>query len=129
MGLSLGPTMENVFLLFWGMKRLEKCPNEFKSVFHRRYVDDIFVLFKSAENFSKFHACLNTCHLNMSFSFEQEMNGKLFFLDAEVSQKQGKFVITVYRKPNFSGAFTHFDRFFPNSIQNWHDVHSSFSMF
>ena len=53
----------------------------------------------------------------MSFSFEQEMNGKLFFLDAELSQKQGKFVTTVYRKPNFSGVFTHFDSFLPTAYK------------
>ena len=109
MGSPLGPTMANVFWSFYEMKWLEQCPNEYKLVFYRRYVDDIFVLFKSAEHLSKFHAYLNTCHPNMSFSFEQEINGKLSFLDVEVSQQQGKFVTTVYRKPTFSGVYTHFD--------------------
>ena len=49
----------------------------------------------------------------MSFSFEQEINGKLSFLDVEVSRQQGKFVTTVYRKPIFSGVYTHFDSFLP----------------
>ena len=49
----------------------------------------------------------------MSFSFEQEINGKLSFLDIEVSRQQSKFVTTVYRKPNFSGVYTHFDSFLP----------------
>ena len=48
MGSPLGPTMTNV--LFYEMKWLEQCPNEFKPVFCRRYVDDIFVLFESAEH-------------------------------------------------------------------------------
>ena len=48
MGSPLGPTMANVFLSFYEVKWLEQCPNEFKPVFYRRYVDDIFVLFKSA---------------------------------------------------------------------------------
>ena len=39
----------------------------------------------------------------MSFLFEQEVNGKLSFLDVEVSWQQGKYVTTVYRKPTFSG--------------------------
>ena len=104
MGSPLGPTMANVFLSFYEMKWLEQCPNEFKPVFYRRYVDDIFVLFESAEHLSKFHAYLNTCHPNMSFSFEQEINDKLSFLDVEVSRQQGKFVTTVYTKPTFSGV-------------------------
>ena len=65
---------------------------EFKPVFNRRSVDDIFVLFKSAEHFSKFYAYLNICHPNMSYSFEQEINGQLSFLDVELSRGQGKFV-------------------------------------
>ena len=85
MGLPLGPTMANVFLSFYEIKWLEQCPKEFKPVFYRRYVDDIFVLFESAEHLSKFRNYFNTCHPNMSFSFEQEKNGKLSFLDIEVS--------------------------------------------
>ena len=85
----LGPTMANVFLLLYEMKWLEQCPNKFKPVFYIRYFQDIFVLFESAEHLSKFYAYFNTRHPNMSFSFEQEVNGKLLFRDVEVSQQQG----------------------------------------
>ena len=95
------------------MKWLEQCPNEFKPVFYRTYVDDIFVLFESAEHLLKFHAYLNTCHPNMSFSFKQEVNGMLSFLDEEISRQLGKFVTTVYRKPTFNGVYIYFDRFLP----------------
>ena len=43
MGSSLGSTLANAFLCFHERKRLEKCPLEFKPVFYKRYVDDIFV--------------------------------------------------------------------------------------
>ena len=46
-------------------------------------------------------------HLN------KKKNGKLLFLDVEVSRQQGKFVTTVYRKPTFTGAYSHFDSFLP----------------
>ena len=49
----------------------------------------------------------------MSFSFEQEKNGNFSFVDIEVSQEKGKFVTTVYRKPTFSGVYTHFESFLP----------------
>ena len=113
MGSPLGPTMANVFLSFYEIKWLEQCPVEFKPVFYRRYVDDIFVLFESAEHLSKFCNYINTYHPNMSFSFQQEKNGKLSFLDIEVSREKVKFVSTVYRKPTFSGAHTHFESFLP----------------
>ena len=103
MGLSLGIIMANVFLSFFEVKWLEQCPKEFKPVFYRRYVDDIFVLFESAEHLPKFCDYFNTCHRNMSFSFEQEKSGKLLFLDAEVSRK----------KSTFSVVYTHFESFLP----------------
>ena len=70
----LGSTMANVFLSFYEMKWLEQCPNELKPVFYRRYVDDIFILFESAEHLSKSHPYLKMCHPNMSFSLNK--NGK-----------------------------------------------------
>ena len=82
-----------------------------KQDFCRRYADDIFALFESADHLSKFGNCFNTCHLNMSFSFEQEKNGKLPLLDMEVFREKGKFVTTIYRNPTFSGVFTHFESF------------------
>ena len=82
-----------------------------------RYDDDIFVLVESAEHFSKFFDYFNTCHPNMSFSFEQEKNGKLSFLDIEVSWEKGKSVTTIYRKPTFSGVFW---MFFANNQQIWY---------
>ena len=63
------------------------------------------------------HAYLNTCHPNMSFSFEEEVNGELWFLDVEVPQQQCQFVTTVYRKPTFSGVYTHFDSFLPTDYK------------
>ena len=85
MGSPFGPTMANVSLSFYEVKWLEQSPKEFQPLCYRRYVDDNFVLFQSAEHFSKFRDYFNTCHPNMSFSFEQEKNGKLPFLDVEVS--------------------------------------------
>ena len=49
----------------------------------------------------------------MSFSFEQEKNGKSSFLDVEVSQERGEFVTNVYRKPIFNDVYTHLESFLP----------------
>ena len=54
-----------------------------------------------------------TCHPNLSFFFEQEQNGKLSFLNIEVSRGKGKLVATVYRKSTFSRMYTHFESFLP----------------
>ena len=111
MGSPLGPTMANVFLSFYEIKWLEQCPKEFKPVFYRSFVPDIFVLFESAEHHSQFRNYFNTCHSNISFSLEQEKEGKLSFLDIELSQEKGKFVTAVCRKTTFSGLYTDFVSF------------------
>ena len=95
MGSPLGPTLANAFLCFYEKKWLEQCPDKFKPVYYRRYVDDIFVLFKSRDHLIKFRDYLNKCHPNMKFSFEEEKNGKLSFLDVEVSRGGNKFATTV----------------------------------
>ena len=67
-------------------------------------MDDIFVLSRSRDHIFKFRDYLNKHHPNIKFSFEEEKNGKLSFLDVEVSQEGNQFVTTVYRKPTFSDA-------------------------
>ena len=37
------------------------------------------------------------------------------FLDIEISRENGKFVTNIYRKPTFSGVYTHFERFLPST--------------
>ena len=46
MGSPLGPSLANAFLYHHERKWLNDCPEKFKPVFYKRYVDDIFVLFK-----------------------------------------------------------------------------------
>ena len=98
MGSPLGVTLANVFLCFYERKWFEEFPSEFKPVFYRRYIDDIFAFFKSTDHLKKFRNYFNTCHPTMSFSFEEEKNGKMSFLDVEISRENGKFVRTIYRR-------------------------------
>ena len=114
MGSPLGPSLANAFLSYHEKNWLNNCPQEFKPVFYRRYVDDIFILFKSNDHLKSFQGFLNSCHLNMSFSMETEKENKLSFLDVEVIREQGKFTTTIYRKPTFSGVYSNFESFLPS---------------
>ena len=49
----------------------------------------------------------------MSFTIEPELNNKISFLDVNFALEQGKFITSFYRKPTFSGVFTHFDSVLP----------------
>ena len=112
----MGPTLVNYFLSHYEKIWLERCPTDIKPLFYRRYVDEIFELFESQDKLIKFRDYFNGCHPNMSFSDEVERDGKLSFLDVNVLREEGQFVTNVYRKPTFSGVYTHFESFFQQLI-------------
>ena len=49
MSSPLGPTLANIFLCQYKKIWFNQCPSQFKLVIYRRYVDDIFLLFKFKE--------------------------------------------------------------------------------
>ena len=47
----------------------------------------------------------------MSFTIETKQNNKMSFLGDIIVREQDKFITSVYRKPTFSGVYTHFNSF------------------
>ena len=54
MGSSLGPSLANAFLCHYETSWLKECPVGIKPTLSRRYVDDIFCLFKDRARSEKF---------------------------------------------------------------------------
>ena len=108
MGSPLGPTLANIFLCHWEEIWLQKCPKQFAPLYYKRYVDDTFVLFTSADHIKKFDVYLNSRHNNMSFTHEVEENNCLSFLDVLVVKENDAFSTSLYRKPTFSGLYTNY---------------------
>ena len=50
MGSPSGPSLANAFLVHHEQNWLDNCPLEYRPSYYRRYVDDIFVLFKSSDH-------------------------------------------------------------------------------
>ena len=71
MGSPLVPTLANAFLCFHEQISLNECPDEFKPAYYRRYIDDIFVLFRSPDHLGKFKNYLNSKHRNIRFTCEK----------------------------------------------------------
>ena len=92
---------------------LDNCPTEFKPLYYRRYVDDIFVLFSEPSYIDKFKDYMSLQHKNINFSKESENNNSLSFLDVKISRTDNKFVTNIYRKPTFSGVLTNFESYIP----------------
>ena len=88
-------------------------PFSFQTFLYRRYVVECFLLFRSLDHVPLFLNYLNRQHHNISFTSELEKDGKLPFLDVEITHSYGKFSTSVYRKPTFTGLFTNFHSFTP----------------
>ena len=110
----LRTSLANTFLPYHEKNWLKNCSQEFRPVFYRRYVDDIFILFKLNDHLKYFQDFLNSCHINMSFSMETEKENKLSFLDVKIIREQDKLTTTIYQKPTFSGVYSNFERFLPS---------------
>ena len=65
---------------------------------------------RKEERLQLFLNYFNSCHKNIRFNCKKETNNKLSFLDIQ-------FITSVYRKPTFSGVFSHFDSFIPRGYK------------
>jgi len=111
MGLPLGPTFANVFMCFHEKNWLDNCPDSFKPVFYRRYVDDTFLLFRAPDHAELFLNYLNSRHPNIRFTMQLENDGSLSFLDCKVYRQNNSFQTSVFRKETFTGLGTSFFSF------------------
>ena len=110
MGSPLGPTLA-IFLCHYEDIWLRNCSLECKPSYYK-HVDDIFVLFESEIQVESFKDFMNTCHPKMKFTFKKE-NNCFNFLDVKVIREDYVFTTSVFRKPSFSGVYTHFDSYMP----------------
>ena len=60
--------------------------NEFKPVYYRRYVDNIFVLFCWPDHLEKFKSYLNSKHRNIRFTCGKEQNNSVPFLEVLITR-------------------------------------------
>ena len=73
-GLCPGPTFANIFMCYHEQKWLSDCPNDFPPIFYRRYIDDLFLLFKHPDHAKLFLNYLNCQHQNVKFTCETELD-------------------------------------------------------
>ena len=113
MGSPIGPTFANVFLSHYEKLWLQDCPDQFKPLLYRRYVDDTFLMFQDPNHIPLFLNYLNSKHDNIEFTSEVETNNCLPFLDIKIEKSHGGFQTSIYRKPTFTSLCTKFSSFIP----------------
>ena len=117
MGSPLGPVLANIFMCSFESKWLRDCPNEFKLALYRRYVDDLLALFSSSDHADQFKVNLSSKHCNINFSTKKVKDGCLPFLDINIFLESKKFATNVYRKLTFTGVYTNFKGFIPDTYK------------
>ena len=112
MGSPLRPSSVNAFLCFHEQTLLNDCPEDFKPVYFRRYVDDTFALFRSPDHLKKFTNYLNSKHKNIKFTYENESSNSLPFLEILISRSENNFKTSVYHRRTFNRVYSNFNSFF-----------------
>ena len=103
MGSPLGPCFANIFMCQLEESFLSQCPESFRPIFYKRYVDDTFLLFNDKAHANMFLNYINTFHQNIKFSMEVETNNNLSFLDINISRSNGNFLTSIFRKKTHTG--------------------------
>ena len=103
MGGCVSPILADIFLSHYEKIWLNECPNSFRPVYYKRYVDDTFLLFRETTHVKKFYDYINSKHPQIKFSYEIETNSQISFLDVLVRRDSSGFTTDVYRKPSNTG--------------------------
>ena len=118
MGSPLGPHLANAFLCYYEQIWIDNCPLLFAPMLYVRYVDDIFVLLRSRENLSRLVDYFNLKHPNIHFTWEEEKDNRLSFLDISVYRDTDGFVTSIHRKNTFSGIYTNYMSFISDKYKH-----------
>ena len=105
-----------IFMCSFEIRWLRDCRNDFKSLFYRRYTDDIFVLSFSPYHADKFREYLWSKHPNIKCSIEKEGDGCLPFLDINIFRENEKFETNVYRKKDIQPGLHQLQKFYTWNI-------------
>ena len=60
---------------------------------------------------------MNKQHRCIKFPSETEQNNTLSFLDINITNQNNQLKVSVHRKPNFSGVFTHYEYYINQSYK------------
>ena len=108
MGSFLAPVLANIILTEFEKVIVNDLINTGIIAFYRRYVDDTLVVIKPKDIpfvLNKF----NSFDKNLKFTVDNFENGKIHFLDLEISDSG----IDIFRKSTHTGQYTRFDSFEP----------------
>ena len=104
------------------MNKLEQSITSFNGTlpkFYKRYVDDVFLVFRSTSEIEPLHEYMNSLHENIQFTYEMEYNNCLPFIDVKV-KRSDKYQTSQWFIPTDTGLyltpFSQCDKKYQNSL-------------
>ncbi|XP_015121934.1 uncharacterized protein LOC107044532 [Diachasma alloeum] len=86
----------------------------FEVAFYKRYVDDIITAVP-ANSIQDVVRCFNSHHERLQFTFEEESNDSMPFLDLRLIRQGNSIITDWYKKPTWSGRYLNFKSHHPSS--------------
>ena len=112
MGIPLGPVIAGTFVVEVERRLLPMLSSYMTS--WKCYVDDTNTYVKT-DAIDYVLSILNSFHRNISFTYNQEINGKISFLDILILRNGNTFETTVHRKSSLNDIYLHWESFAPNA--------------
>ena len=104
MGSPLSPVIANVYMEHLEETALRTAP--LQPTLWLRYVDDTFVIWPHGQDeLQRFHDHINQQHPNIQFTIEEEKEGKLAFLDVQITRSTDGLSTSVYHKPTHTDTY------------------------
>ncbi|RYX84500.1 hypothetical protein EON73_03315, partial [bacterium] len=121
MGSALSPFLANLFMSHF--ETTLKNGGNFPRVWFR-YVDDVFSIIKKHKLRQFLHRLNHTQYKTIKFTYEEEVNDQLNFLDVTVIRNNGKLEFDIYRKPTNTMRYITSDSYhsFEQKIAAFHSM-------
>ena len=104
MGSPLGPVVAGIFMVELERSLLPRLSSYMTS--WKRYVDDT-VAYVKTDTIGHVLSALNLFNENISFNYEQEINGKVSFLDILILRNGNSFETSVHCRSTHNNIYLH----------------------
>ena len=111
MGSPLGPVIAGIFMVDLERNVIPKLSTHMTK--WKRYVDDT-ITYINPSSINYVLSVLNSFHKNIKFTFEEEKDHKISFLDVLILRNGNSIETTVYRKLTHNDVYSHWNSFSPN---------------